>query len=628
MHRISESRLRGLLLKGRLRSLILLTSMLVLVASSFFFGAREVTHAASYCQVTYTVTNQWSGGFGGSITVQNTSSSAWTSWSLTFAFPASGQSVSQGWNGTFAQSGQNVTVTNMSWNGNVAVNGSVNPGFNGAWTGSNPVPTSFSVNGNACNGSGTPTPTPTATSTATATATSTATATATTTATATATSTPGSPTPTPQPGTHVANPYAGASGFVNPFWAAEVTAGAASVGGTLGATEAKVAQYSTAIWLDSMAAISGTNGYPTNLTGYLDAAEKQAASSSQPVVATFVVYDLPNRDCAALASNGELTVANNGLATYKTSYIDPIAAAFSQPKYSNLRIVAIIEPDSLPNLVTNLSIAKCAEANSSGAYVQGVQYALNKLHAISNVYNYVDIAHDGWLGWTSNFQPAVTLIANAIKGTTAGGKSVDGFISNTANYTPVTEPYMTANQQIGGNPVRSATFYQWNTYIDEATYDADLKSAFIAAGLPSTIGMLIDTSRNGWGGSGRPAGASTSTDLNTFVGASKIDKRIGRGNWCNQPGGIGARPQANPGNGFAAYVWIKPPGESDGSSSLVPTGPQNPGGKGFDRMCDPTFGGDALNNNQPTGAMANSPVSGAWFQAGFDTLVQNAFPAL
>jgi cellulose 1,4-beta-cellobiosidase len=597
----------------------------MLAIGCLFFSiprSNQVAHAASYCQVTYTVTSQWPGGFGATINIQNTSSSAWTSWSLAFTFPASGQSVTQGWNGSFTQSGQNVTVTNQSWNGSVPVNGSVAPGFNGAWTTSNPVPTSFSVNGNVCNGSTTPTPTPVPT---------------------TPTPTPVPPTPTPvpggtptpvptttptPPGTHVQNPFVGAQGYINPDWAAEVKAGAASVGGTLGAEEARVAQYSTAVWLDSMGAVSGGTGYTTGLAGHLDNAEKQAASSSEPVVITFVIYDLPDRDCAALASNGEFSIANNGLANYESKYIDPIAATMGQAKYSNLRIVAIIEPDSLPNLTTNLGLANCAAANSSGVYVQGVQYALNKLHAIQNVYNYVDIAHDGWLGWSTNFQPVVNLIATTIKGTTAGVNSVDGFISNTANYTPVTEPYMTANEQVGGNPVRSATFYQWNQYIDEASYDADMRTAFINAGFPSTIGMLIDTSRNGWGGSSRPTGASTSTDLNTFVNATKIDKRIGRGNWCNQPGGIGERPQANPMPSIAAFVWIKPPGESDGSSSLVPTGPSNPTGKGFDRMCDPTYGGNSLNNNVPTGAMANAPVSGAWFQAAFDTLVQNAYPPL
>ncbi|WP_081838674.1 glycoside hydrolase family 6 protein [Thermogemmatispora carboxidivorans] len=617
----------------RRKQLLVLLALPVLLLTGLF-GSQARVHAASYCQVSYSVVSQWPGGFSVNLVLQNTGSSTWNGWTLTFTFPASGQAVTQGWNGNFSQSGQNVTVTNASWNGTVAVNSSVSLGFNGSWTTSNPTPTTFAVNGNTCGGSsggGTPTPTPspspTPGSTPTATPTPRPTVTPTPTPGTTPTPTPtAAPTSTPTPGVHVDNPYAGAQGFINPYWAAEVRAGAASVGGTLGQKEAQVANYSTAVWLDSIGAVTGGTGYPTNLSGYLDAAEQQAASSSQPIVITFVVYDLPNRDCAALASNGELSVSNNGLATYKSQFIDPIAATFSQSKYSNLRIVAIIEPDSLPNLVTNLSIAKCAEANSSGAYVQGIQYAINKLHAIPNVYLYVDIAHSGWLGWSSNFQPAVTLISNTIKGTTAGVNSIDGFISNTANYTPTTEPYMTANETIGGQPVRSANFYQWNNYIDELPYDIDMRNAFIAQGFPSTIGMLIDTSRNGWGGPNRPTGPSTATDLNTFVDQTRIDRRYSRGNWCNQPGGIGARPQANPSSGFDAFVWIKPPGESDGSSSLIPQGPNNPTGKGFDRMCDPTYGGNSMNNNQPTGAMPNAPVSGAWFQAGFDTLVQNAYP--
>ncbi|GAA1784746.1 hypothetical protein GCM10009682_03620 [Luedemannella flava] len=61
-----------------------------------------------------------------------------------------------------------------------------------------------------------------------------------------------------------------------------------------------------------------------------------------------VIYDLPNRDCSALASNGELLIANNGLARYKAEYIDPIVTILKQPKYSSLRIVTVVEPDSLP----------------------------------------------------------------------------------------------------------------------------------------------------------------------------------------------------------------------------------------------------------------------------------------
>ena len=45
-------------------------------------------------------------------------------------------------------------------------------------------------------------------------------------------------------------------------------------------------------------------------------------------------------------------------------------------------------------------------------------------------------------------------------------------------------------------------------------------------------------------------------------------------------------------------------------------------------MCDPTYAGNARNGNNMTGALPNSPISGAWFPAQFQQLMQNAFPAL
>ena len=88
---------------------------------------------------------------------------------------------------------------------------------------------------------------------------------------------------------------------------------------------------------------------PSIATTLTDAVAVQKSSGVTQVV-TFVVYDLPNRDCAAAASNGEFTVADNGLANYK-AYIDSIATAFAA--YPTVQIVAVIEPDSLGNLVTN-----------------------------------------------------------------------------------------------------------------------------------------------------------------------------------------------------------------------------------------------------------------------------------
>jgi hypothetical protein len=109
------------------------------------------------------------------------------------------------------------------------------------------------------------------------------------------------------------------------------------------------------------------------------------------------------------------------------------------------------------------------------------------------------------------------------QGTTAGVSSVDGFITNTANYGPTKEPFLTANEVIGGTPVFNSAFYQFNPNIDEEDYAAQFDAALISAGFPSTLGFLIDTSRNGWGGPNRPTGPSTSTVLNTFVDATKID---------------------------------------------------------------------------------------------------------
>lgn len=94
---------------------------------------------------------------------------------------------------------------------------------------------------------------------------------------------------------------------------------------------------------------------------YLNNIEKLNAAGSGPeTIGAFVVYDLPNRDCAALASNGELTVANDGLTKYK-AYIDSIAAIVK--KHSSTKIALVIEPDSLGNLVTNANVAKCQEAH-------------------------------------------------------------------------------------------------------------------------------------------------------------------------------------------------------------------------------------------------------------------------
>jgi len=84
-----------------------------------------------------------------------------------------------------------------------------------------------------------------------------------------------------------------------------------------------------------------------------------------------------------------------------------------------------------------------------------------------------------------------------------------------------------------------------------------------------------------------------------------------------------ATPSGFPSSHLDAFVWVKPPGESDGASQPV----DNNEGKGFDRMCDPTFVAPAL-KNQLTNALPNAPLACHWFPAQFTQLVQNAFPAI
>jgi cellulose 1,4-beta-cellobiosidase len=413
------------------------------------------------------------------------------------------------------------------------------------------------------------------------------------------------------------NPYSSAGVYNNPLWRANAAANGGSA----------ISMQPTGVWLDRISAIGG-NGSPTTgnmgLANHLDEAVLQdAANGAAPMVIQIVIYNLPGRDCAALASNGEL--GPNDLPRYRTEYIDVIAEILRRPAYANLRIVLIIEIDSLPNLVTNRTTrptgtAQCDTMFANRGYVDGVGYALATFGAIPNVYNYVDAGHHGWLGWSDNFNASIDMMMTAATAAGSTPANVHGFITNTANTSALQEPFIVVNDQ-----TRPSRWIDFNQFNDELTYAQAFRNRAAQIGFSANIGMLIDTSRNGWGGPNRPTAASTLADLNARIDASRIDRRIHKGNWCNPSGaGLGERPRAAPATGIDAYVWIKPPGESDGSSTAIP----NDEGKGFDRMCDPTYGGNARNNNNGTGALPNAPLSGHWFQAQFQQLLQNAFPPL
>jgi beta-glucosidase len=100
------------------------------------------------CRVRYAV-NDWGGGFTGNLTISNTGPSAVNGWTLRFAFPG-GQQLSQGWEGTWSQSGNQVTAVNASWNGTINAGASVAIGFTASYSGANPPPTAFTLNNSPC----------------------------------------------------------------------------------------------------------------------------------------------------------------------------------------------------------------------------------------------------------------------------------------------------------------------------------------------------------------------------------------------------------------------------------------------------------------------------------------------
>ncbi|MPY61778.1 glycoside hydrolase family 6 protein [Streptomyces spongiae] len=534
------------------------------------------------CTVDYKIQNQWDSGFTASVTVTN-NGAAKSSWAVKWSY-AGNQKITSGWNAKLSQSGTAVTAANETYNGPLSTGGSVSFGFNGSYSGTNAIPATFTLDGVTCNvddGSGGP----------------------------------GNPGPG-GPSGRVDNPYSGAKVYVNPEWRAKANAEA---GGS------RISSQPTGVWLDRIAAINGVNG-GMGLRAHLDEALRQKGSDE--LVVQLVIYNLPGRDCAALASNGELGPTE--IDKYKTQYIDPIAAILADSKYASLRIVTTVEIDSLPNLVTNTgsrptATPQCDVMKANGNYVKGVGYALNKLGDVANVYNYVDAGHHGWIGWDDNFGASANTFKEAATAEGATVNDVHGFITNTANYSALKENNFTINDNVAGKSVRESKWVDWNRYTDEQSFAQAFRNQLVSVGFNSSIGMLIDTSRNGWGGTARPTGPGATTSVDTYVNGGRYDRRIHIGNWCNQSGaGLGERPQASPATGIDAYVWMKPPGESDGSSSAIP----NDEGKGFDRMCDPTYTGNPRNGNSMSGALPNSPLSGHWFSAQFQELMKNAYPAL
>ncbi len=342
--------------------------------------------------------------------------------------------------------------------------------------------------------------------------------------------------------------------------------------------------------------------------------EDARATTPVPVV-TFVVYDLPNRDCHARASNGEVccvyvddvaaagarkcdylavTDCADGLREYMSEYIDPVAEICGRYA-SQVPIVLVIEPDSLPNLASNRNDPRCGNPATVNAYTKGVEYAVRTMRERApGVTMYVDAAHGGWLGWRENLEQFVRILAQ-MDGVLA---RIRGFSTNVANYQslgvqcPAVDwclgPEARAEDPCCDDPCGALDLYNanGNNELNYVLFMHNL-SATIAPGFEPRF--VIDTSRNGG-----------------------VETRRSCSHWCNIRGaGAGRWPTSDTGSALVdAFLWIKTPGESDGCS---------------DASCA-RFDADCASEDSIGTAPGEpaAPEAGQWFEYQANMLAANA----
>ncbi|MBV8430458.1 MAG: cellulose binding domain-containing protein [Solirubrobacterales bacterium] len=113
-----------------------------LATTSFSVKASGGGGSSSRCTATYATVNSWPGGFQAQVTV-TAGASGLSGWSVGWTFPGD-QKITDLWNASYTQSGQNVTTGNLSYNGTLAAGASTTFGFTGSYTSNNAAPASLS----------------------------------------------------------------------------------------------------------------------------------------------------------------------------------------------------------------------------------------------------------------------------------------------------------------------------------------------------------------------------------------------------------------------------------------------------------------------------------------------------
>jgi endoglucanase len=111
------------------------------------------SQVSAACTARITVSGEWQSGFTLQLTITNLGPPL-TDWTVGFDWVTSGTTFTQGWNGTYSQSGQHVIVRRPGWGGVVPTNGTVAVGLNGSKPPGTPLPNppirNITLNGVPC----------------------------------------------------------------------------------------------------------------------------------------------------------------------------------------------------------------------------------------------------------------------------------------------------------------------------------------------------------------------------------------------------------------------------------------------------------------------------------------------
>jgi len=308
-----------------------------------------------------------------------------------------------------------------------------------------------------------------------------------------------------------------------------------------------------------------------------------AHANGQHAVPVFVAYNIPGRDCGGLSAGGVATTD-----AYK-AWIDGVAAGVGKNE-----VVVILEPDGLGLLPSNCGGPNPSYPFTDAQRYEELNYAVDKLEAQPSAMVYLDATHTAWL----NVGDAASRLLQA------GAQDAHGFFLNVSNYqySPNLAQYGSwiskciayattvapgdfggcPNQYWNGGPLPAKIAVLNGEWVGDAlnnygvwsdttdvpnlnTSGINLRYANMLGSTAPTTHFVIDTSRNGVG----PWNFASAGYANAGVAQD----------WCNPPGrGLGLRSTANTGTPLLdAYLWIKVPGESDGTCTRgAPAGSVDP----------------------------------------------------